>query len=186
MIADFEPHSKAVFFKVLVKPLVNLIWLAGLRVRVRLAGRAVAGRPRTAASRDATRARAGVNTLAVVLGAAIAVAAVLLVALPFLREPQTDDDRLDAPTEAEGQRLTADRRARPCARRAEGARVRPPHRQIGRCRLPAARRSVPPGRRYGLARDRAVRVRRSGPAERSSARRSPRRRLTRRPSSRAG
>ena len=30
MIADFEPHSKAVFFKVLVKPLVNLIWLAGL------------------------------------------------------------------------------------------------------------------------------------------------------------
>jgi cytochrome c-type biogenesis protein CcmF len=30
VIADFEPHSKAVFFKVLVKPLVNLIWLAGL------------------------------------------------------------------------------------------------------------------------------------------------------------
>ena len=29
MIADFEPHSKAVFFKVLVKPLINLIWLAG-------------------------------------------------------------------------------------------------------------------------------------------------------------
>jgi hypothetical protein len=46
-----------------------------------------------------------VSTLALVLGAAIAVAAVLFVALPFLREPQTDDDRLDAPTEAEGQRL---------------------------------------------------------------------------------
>ena len=30
VIADFEPHSQAVFFKVLVKPLVNLIWLAGL------------------------------------------------------------------------------------------------------------------------------------------------------------
>ena len=45
------------------------------------------------------------NTLALVLGAVLAVAAVLLVALPFLREPQTDDDRLDAPTEAEGQRL---------------------------------------------------------------------------------
>ena len=45
------------------------------------------------------------STLALVLGAAIAVAAVLLVALPFLREPQTEDDRLDAPTEAEGQRL---------------------------------------------------------------------------------
>jgi hypothetical protein len=46
-----------------------------------------------------------VSTLAVVLGAVIAVAAVVLVALPFLREPQTEDDRLDAPTEAEGQRL---------------------------------------------------------------------------------
>ena len=45
------------------------------------------------------------STLALVLGAAIAVAAVLFVALPFLREPQTSDDRLDAPTEAEGQRL---------------------------------------------------------------------------------
>ena len=45
------------------------------------------------------------STLALVLGAAIAAAAVLFVALPFLREPQTDDDRLDAPTEAEGQRL---------------------------------------------------------------------------------
>ena len=45
------------------------------------------------------------SDVALVLGAAIAVAAVLLVALPFLREPQTADDRLDAPTEAEGQRL---------------------------------------------------------------------------------
>jgi hypothetical protein len=46
-----------------------------------------------------------VTTLALVLGAAIAVGAVVLVALPFLREPQTEDDRLDAPTAAEGQRL---------------------------------------------------------------------------------
>jgi predicted transcriptional regulator len=46
-----------------------------------------------------------VSALALVLGAAIAVAAVVFVALPFLREPQTADDRLDAPTEAEGQRL---------------------------------------------------------------------------------
>jgi hypothetical protein len=46
-----------------------------------------------------------VSDVALVLGAAIAVAAVLLVALPFLREPRADDDRLDAPTEAEGQRL---------------------------------------------------------------------------------
>ncbi len=45
------------------------------------------------------------SALALVLGAAIAVAAVVFVALPFLREPQTADDRLDAPTEAEGRRL---------------------------------------------------------------------------------
>jgi hypothetical protein len=41
----------------------------------------------------------------VVLGALIAVAAVLLVALPFLRQPSVEDDRLDAPTEAEEERL---------------------------------------------------------------------------------
>lgn len=35
---------------------------------------------------------------ALVLGIALAVAAVLLVALPFLREPVPRDDRLDAPT----------------------------------------------------------------------------------------
>jgi cytochrome c-type biogenesis protein CcmF len=29
VIADFVPHSQAVFFKVLVKPLVNLIWVGG-------------------------------------------------------------------------------------------------------------------------------------------------------------
>jgi hypothetical protein len=34
----------------------------------------------------------------VALGAALAVAAVVLVALPFLREPETADDRLDAPS----------------------------------------------------------------------------------------
>ena len=37
----------------------------------------------------------------VILGAVLAVSAVLLVALPFLREPHADDDRLDAPTEGE-------------------------------------------------------------------------------------
>jgi hypothetical protein len=40
-----------------------------------------------------------------VLGALIAVAAVVLVALPFLRQPGVEDDRLDAPTEAEEERL---------------------------------------------------------------------------------
>ncbi len=43
--------------------------------------------------------------LALLLGAALAVAAVLLVGLPFVREPRTDDDRLDAPTAAEAERL---------------------------------------------------------------------------------
>jgi len=42
---------------------------------------------------------------AVIVGALIAVAAVVLVALPFLREPQPADDRLDAPTPDEERRL---------------------------------------------------------------------------------
>jgi hypothetical protein len=36
--------------------------------------------------------------VALALGVALAAIAVLLVALPFLREPVADDDRLDAPT----------------------------------------------------------------------------------------
>ena len=38
---------------------------------------------------------------ALVLGALLAVGAVVLVALPFLREPAAEDDRRDAPGEAE-------------------------------------------------------------------------------------
>jgi hypothetical protein len=41
----------------------------------------------------------------IVLGLALAAGAVVLVALPFLREPETLDDRLDAPSEAEERRL---------------------------------------------------------------------------------
>ncbi len=41
------------------------------------------------------------TTAALVLGVALAVAAVLLVALPFLREPVAPDDRLDASTAEE-------------------------------------------------------------------------------------
>ena len=41
----------------------------------------------------------------IIVGGLIAVAAVVLVALPFLRDPRVDDDRLDAPTEAEEERL---------------------------------------------------------------------------------
>jgi hypothetical protein len=46
-----------------------------------------------------------VTVVALVLGVALAAGAVLLVALPFLREPVADDDRLDAPTAAEEERL---------------------------------------------------------------------------------
>jgi hypothetical protein len=44
-------------------------------------------------------------TVALVVGAALAIACALLVALPFLREPQAPDDRLDRPDELERRRL---------------------------------------------------------------------------------
>jgi hypothetical protein len=44
-------------------------------------------------------------TMALVLGAVIAVAAVVLVALPFLREPEATDDALAAPGELEQRHL---------------------------------------------------------------------------------
>jgi hypothetical protein len=44
-------------------------------------------------------------TLALVVGAVLAVACVVLVALPFLREPAPADDRLLAPDELERRRL---------------------------------------------------------------------------------
>jgi hypothetical protein len=46
-----------------------------------------------------------VSALALVLAVALAAAAVLIVCLPYLREPEAEDDRLDAPTEAESERL---------------------------------------------------------------------------------
>jgi hypothetical protein len=46
-----------------------------------------------------------VSNVALVLGVALAAAAVVLVALPFLREPVTEDDRLDAPTADESRHL---------------------------------------------------------------------------------
>jgi hypothetical protein len=46
-----------------------------------------------------------VTSLALVLAAALAIAAVVLVALPYLREPEPRDDRLDAPDAAEQERL---------------------------------------------------------------------------------
>jgi hypothetical protein len=47
-----------------------------------------------------------VTGLALALGVALAAAAVLLVALPFLREPVAGDDRLDAPTADEAAMLS--------------------------------------------------------------------------------
>jgi hypothetical protein len=44
-------------------------------------------------------------TVALVIGAVIAVAAVVLVALPFLREPEAADDALAAPGELEQRHL---------------------------------------------------------------------------------
>jgi len=46
------------------------------------------------------------TVLAVLVGAALAVAAVVLVALPFLRDPAPDDDRLDAPGPEDERRLS--------------------------------------------------------------------------------
>ncbi|HZQ15238.1 MAG TPA: hypothetical protein VFA82_00565 [Gaiellaceae bacterium] len=45
------------------------------------------------------------SSVALVLGLLAAAGAVVVVALPFLREPVADDDRLDAPGEAEERRL---------------------------------------------------------------------------------
>ena len=100
-----------------MKPLVNLIWLAGL---VFLLGSVIALWPDAREQRRprARRyARAGcvrcrrqrpsrsAVTLALVLGALLAVACVVLVALPFLREPSAADDVLDEPGELERRQL---------------------------------------------------------------------------------
>jgi hypothetical protein len=44
-------------------------------------------------------------TAALLIGAALAVACVIVVALPFLREPRAVDDRLESPGELEQRRL---------------------------------------------------------------------------------
>ena len=46
------------------------------------------------------------SALTLVIVVVLAAAAVLVVCLPFLREPEVDDDRLDAPTEEDERRLT--------------------------------------------------------------------------------
>ena len=44
-------------------------------------------------------------TTALVIAALVAIACVIVVGLPFIREPATRDDRLDAPGELERRRL---------------------------------------------------------------------------------
>jgi hypothetical protein len=44
-------------------------------------------------------------TTALVIGGLLAIACVVIVALPFLREPSAPDDRLDQPNEREQRRL---------------------------------------------------------------------------------
>ena len=106
MIADdVNPVTNVVYVKVLVKPLVNLLWIAGI---VFLLGSAVALWPDAREQRrlvDPPRTRTRVTTVALVLGVVLAAGAVLLVALPFLRDPTPVDDRLDAPSEADERQL---------------------------------------------------------------------------------
>ena len=101
MITDQINRDQSIVFKVLVKPLVNLIWLAGLRLLRGLARRALAERRRAAAPRGAlpraARARTGMTALAIAIGALLAAACALYVALPFLREPDPSSDLLDEP-----------------------------------------------------------------------------------------
>jgi hypothetical protein len=63
----------------------------------------VARRARAAATRDSAFTRPSVT--AILLGLLLAAGVVVLVALPFLRDPAPDDDRLDAPTAADERRL---------------------------------------------------------------------------------
>src|SRR5213075_2268133 len=89
----------------LVKPLVNLIWAAGFLF---VFGALVAMWPDAVEQRRlAERYAPGAvgMTLALVLGGALALVAVVFVARPFLREPEPASDRLDEPGELERRRL---------------------------------------------------------------------------------
>ena len=66
---------------------------------------------------------------ALAIGALLACACVLFVALPFLREPDPVEDRLDAPGALEKRALELAEEKDRALGRAQGARVRPSHRQ---------------------------------------------------------
>ena len=159
VIAEQVNADGTVYFRVFVKPLVNLIWLAGLvfllgslitlwpdaREQRRLADalraaprrrrdRERRARPRRAARRGLRRPR----------GAAVPARA------------GGRPGRARRAGRARPAPAGARRGARPGARGAEGARVRPPHRQgLGRG-LPGARRPAAPRGRRGAARARAA------------------------------
>ena len=124
------------------------------RLPARLRDRALARRARAAPPRRALRRgrqpRSRPVSTALILGAALAVVCVVLVALPFLREPEPVSDELDELTPERRRQARPRRGARSRARRAEGARGRPPG---------------GPGQRRGLPRlDRAAASRGGGGA----------------------
>ena len=147
LITEQVNPNGTIDFKAIINPLVNLIWLAGL---VFLLGSVVTLWPDAREERRLAvrygRLRAGglvVLTAALVLGALLAVAAVVVrrPAVPARRRPRSRSwSRRPRAARARGG-------ARPRARGAEGARVRPPHGEgLGR-RLPQpGRRAQPRGR----------------------------------------
>ena len=110
LIADDLRKDGSVLLEVFVKPLVNLIWLAGLVFLSRLGRRAVAGRARGAAARDryarARGSRARV-TVALVLAAAARPSRRLRgrAAVPARAGGRADDDRLAGLDPTERRRL---------------------------------------------------------------------------------
>ena len=104
MIPEQINNDGSVYFRIFVKPLVNLIWLAGI---IFLLGSVIALWPDAREQRrlavrydeaDSPATPAGPATtvnVALVLGTALAVLCVVLVALPFLREPEPVSDKLD-------------------------------------------------------------------------------------------
>ena len=113
VIAEQVNEDGTVFFRVFVKPLVNLIWLAGL---VFVLGSLIAFWPDAREERRlATRYPRGRDpgqpghdvSVWLLLGAALVVAVVVVVALPFLREPAPESDALELGA-AERERLAAE------------------------------------------------------------------------------
>ena len=125
---DVNPTTHVVFVKVLVKPLVNLIWVAGIVFLFGSLRRAVARRTRAAAARDPPRARTRVTT-----AASSSVSCLRPVQCCSSRCRSCATRRRGRPPRCPDRRrraaLRARRGARPGARGAEGAGVRPPHRQ---------------------------------------------------------